>query len=131
MHFPSIAVALGWHGIFPDKIFAVWILDYILAYAFGIFFQYFTIAPMRGLSFGAGLVAAAKADTLSLIAWQVGMYGFMAVAYLAIFRIGFGAKLEVNSFEFWFMMQIAMMVGFLTSYPVNWWLISHGFRERM
>jgi hypothetical protein len=129
--FPSIAVALGWQVIFAEKIFAVWILDYMFAYAFGIFFQYFTIAPMRGLSFGAGIVAAVKADTLSLTAWQVGMYGFMAIAYFVIFRAGFGIKLEVNSFEFWFMMQIAMMVGFLTSYPANWWLIRHGYKESM
>jgi hypothetical protein len=29
------------------------------------------------------------------------------------------------------MMQIAMLVGFATSYPVNWWLITAGFKERM
>jgi hypothetical protein len=26
---------------------------------------------------------------------------------------------KVNSVEFWFMMQIAMLCGFVTSYPVN------------
>ena len=71
---------------FTEKIFAVWIVDYLFAYAFGIVFQYFTIAPMRGLSLGQGIVAAVKADTLSLTAWQVGMYGFMAFAYFFIFR---------------------------------------------
>jgi FtsP/CotA-like multicopper oxidase with cupredoxin domain len=32
---------------------------------------------------------------------------------------------------FWFMMQIAMLAGFLTSYPVNWWLLRAGIKERM
>lgn len=64
--------------------------------AFGIFFQYFTIAPMRGLSFAAGIAAAVKADTLSLTAWQIGLYAFMAAAYFAIFRIGFGVTLKVK-----------------------------------
>ncbi len=59
------------------------------------------------------------------------MYGFVAIAYFVFFNDGFGAKLEVNSFEFWFMMQIAMMVGFVTSYPANWWLITRGLKERM
>jgi Domain of unknown function (DUF4396) len=68
---------------------------------------------------------------LSLTAWQVGIYGFMAIAFFVVFRAGLGVELEVNSFEFWFMMQIAMMVGFLTSYPANWWLIRRGFKERM
>jgi hypothetical protein len=90
----AIAVACGWHSIFGDRIFAAWIVDYIFAYAFGIVFQYFTIAPMRGLSFGQGIVAAVKADTLSLTAWQIGMCGFMAIAYFLIFRIGFVAEFE-------------------------------------
>ena len=129
--FPAIAVGFGWHGVFGDRIFAVWIVDYLFAYAFGIVFQYFTIAPMRNLSFGKGIVAAVKADTLSLTAWQVGMYGFMAVAYFLIFRDGFGVKLRTDTPEFWFMMQIVMLFGFATAYPVNWWLIRAGIKEKM
>ncbi len=128
---PAIAVAFGWQGIFSEKIFAVWIVDYLFAYAFGMGFQYFTIAPMRGLSLRQGLMAAIKADTLSLTAWQIGMYGFMAVAFFAIFRLALGTRLQVDSVEFWFMMQIAMMFGFATSYPVNWWLIRQGLKEKM
>jgi hypothetical protein len=128
---PAIAVAFGWHGIFSDKIFAVWIVDYIFAYAFGIVFQYFTIAPMRDLSFGQGMIAAIKADTLALTAWQLGMYGFMAIAYFVIFQDGLGISLQTDTPEFWFMMQIAMIFGFATSYPVNWWLIQRGIKERM
>ena len=129
--FPALAVAFGYKTIFADKIFAHWIIDFIFAYIFGIVFQYFTIAPMRGLSPGAGLVAALKADTLSLTAWQLGMYGFMAIAHVVIFQIGFGTKLEPTSVEFWFMMQVAMVCGFLTSYPVNWWLLRSGLKEKM
>ena len=129
--FPGIAVAFGWQSIFGEKIFAVWMVDYLFAYAFGIVFQYFTIAPMRGLSVGQGILAAVKADTLSLTAWQIGMYGFMAFAYFIIFQTVIGTKLKTNTVEFWFMMQIAMIFGFLTSYPVNWWLIRTGLKERM
>lgn len=128
---PAIAVGFGWQSIFSGKIFAVWIVDYLFAYAFGIVFQYFTIAPMRDLSFGRGVAAAAKADTLSLTAWQIGMYGFMAFAYFAVFRGWLGTRLQTDSVEFWFMMQIAMFFGFLTSYPVNWWLIRKGLKEQM
>jgi hypothetical protein len=39
----------AWRSIFSEKIFAVWIRDYIFAYGFGIIFQYYTIAPMRHL----------------------------------------------------------------------------------
>lgn len=128
---PAIAVGLGWHTIFAEKIYAVWVLDFLFAYLFGIAFQYFTIAPMRGLNFKDGLWAAIKADTWSLTAWQIGMYGFMAIAYFWIFREGLGVELKVNTVEFWFMMQIAMLCGFVTAYPVNWWLLRAGIKEKM
>ena len=128
---PTIAVWFGYQSLFGDKIFAVWIVDYLFAYAFGIVFQYFTIAPMRKLGFAAGIWAAVKADTLSLTAWQVGMYGFMAFAYFYLFGFLLGIKLTVDTAEFWFMMQIAMICGFITAYPVNWWLIRAGIKEKM
>ncbi len=128
---PAIAVWFGWHGMFAEKMFAVWIIDFVFAFVFGIVFQYFAIVPMRSLSFGAGLVAALKADTLSLTAWQVGMYGFMAFAQFFVFRHLLGVSLTVNTPEFWFAMQVAMLAGFCTSYPVNWWLIRSGIKERM
>jgi len=112
---------------FGQKIFAAWAVDYVLALGFGIFFQYFTIAPMRGLGFRDGIKAAFKADTLSLTAWQVGMYGWMAIAVFVIFR----HELSKTDPIFWFMMQIAMLAGFLISYPVNWWLLRAGIKEKM
>ena len=129
--YPSVAVWFGWHSLFDEKMFAVWALDFLAAFGFGIAFQYFAIAPMRKLGPGAGLVAALKADTLSLAAWQVGMYGFMAFASLYLFRSRLGVSLEVNTPEFWFMMQIAMLFGFATAFPVNWWLIRVGIKEKM
>jgi hypothetical protein len=128
---PAIAVWFGWQSIFAEKMFAVWIVDFVFAFAFGIVFQYFTIAPMRGLSLGPGIVAALKADTLSLTAWQLGMYGVMALAQYLYFKPLLGKMLEVDTAEFWFTMQIAMLAGFATSYPVNWWLIEAGIKEKM
>ncbi len=129
--FPGIAVWLGYETLFREKIFAVWLLDYLFAFLIGVAFQYLTIKPMRHLSVRQGIVQAVKADTLSLTAWQVGMYGFMALAQFYLFGHLLGAKLEPTTPEFWFMMQIAMLFGFVTSYPVNWWLIRTGVKERM
>lgn len=128
---PAVAVWFGWHGLFEEKMFAVWVLDFVFAFAIGIAFQYFTIAPMRHLGVGAGIWAAVKADTLSLSAWQIGMYGFMAIAQFWLFRDVLGARMEVDMPEFWFMMQIAMLAGFATAYPVNWWLLRAGLKETM
>jgi hypothetical protein len=127
---PAIAVGFGWQSLFGERTFAVWIFDFILAFGFGILFQYYSIAPMRKLSPSAGIVAALKADTLSLTAWQIGMYAFMAFAQFYLFRRLIGAQLNVDSPEFWFVMQLAMLCGFITSYPVNWWLIQRESRLR-
>ncbi|WNO54736.1 DUF4396 domain-containing protein [Stakelama saccharophila] len=128
---PAIAVFFGWHGLFAEKTFAVWIPDYIVAFLFGIVFQYFTIAPMRDLGLGKGIWAAVKADTLSITSWQVGMYGLMAVGQFLWFKPAYGGVAEVNTPEFWFLMQLAMFAGFATAYPVNWWLVKAGLKEKM
>jgi hypothetical protein len=128
---PTVAIAFGWHSLFEEKIYAVWVLDFILAFGFGIVFQYFAIVPMRKLSPGQGIVAAFKADTLSLAAWQIGMYCLMAILQFIVFKRAFGGQAPVNSVEFWGAMQLAMIAGFITSYPMNWWLIRVGIKERM
>ncbi len=113
--------------LFGHKIFGSWVVDYCVAFLLGIAFQYFTIAPMRSLSFKDGLIAALKADTLSLTAWQIGMYGWMAIATFLIF----GCEIPKSDPVFWFMMQLAMWLGFATSYPVNWWLLKRHIKEAM
>jgi len=128
---PAIAVWFGWHHWTAENIFAVWIPDFILAYLIGVVFQYYTIKPMRGLSVGEGIWAAVKADTASITSWQVGMYGMMAILQFLWFKPAFGGTAAVNTTEFWFAMQIAMLAGFCTSYPVNWLLIRIGWKEKM
>ena len=129
--FPAIAVWLGYRSIFAEEIFAVWVLDFILAFGIGIVFQYFAIAPMRDLSFGEGIREAIKADTFSISSWQVGMYGLMALIQFAWFKPNYGGVAEVATPEFWFAMQVAMIAGFCTAYPTNWWLIRKGVKEAM
>jgi len=83
---------------------------------------------MRNLSPGQGLVASLKADTLSLTAWQLGMYGWMALCLFVWFS---EQTLPKTSAAFWFMMQIAMLCGLVVAYPVNAWLIRKGIKEAM
>ncbi len=118
--YPAAAIIFGWQLLFAERMFAVWILDFILAFGFGIVFQYYAMCQMRNLSPRQGIIAALKADTLSLTAWQIGMYGFMAFAQFYLFRQMLHTSLDTASAEFWLMMQIAMICEFITSYPVNW-----------
>ncbi|MGL4227873.1 MAG: DUF4396 domain-containing protein [Tannerellaceae bacterium] len=117
--FPAIILGTGITG--------QWVLDYILALAIGIFFQYVAIQPMLHLSVGKGIMRALKIDFFSLSSWQVGMYGWMAIALFGIYH----GDLPKTSWEFWFMMQLAMCAGFITAYPVNWILVKTGIKAGM
>jgi Domain of unknown function (DUF4396) len=116
----------GWQ-IAGSMLFAEFVSDYVAAYVLGIAFQYFAIAPMRGLSFWPGVWAAVKADTLSLTAFEIGLFGWMAFTSLVLFH----PALQANRPEFWFMMQVGMICGFITALPVNWWLLKVGIKEPM
>lgn len=124
---PSVVFLFGWQ-LFGYFLFAKYVVNYVLAYVFGIVFQYFSIKPMRDLSVSQGIKEAIKADTLSLTAFQVGLYGWMAVMQLVLFS---GETLHPNTAAYWFLMQIGMVLGFATAYPVNWWLIKRGIKEAM
>ena len=113
-------------ALLGSPLLAKFVVAFVLAYVFGIFFQYFAIAPMRGLGFADGMRAAIKADTLSLIAYEIGMFAWMAITQ----KLLFPGLLPVT-WTFWFMMQIAMMLGLATTFPMNWWLIRRGIKESM
>lgn len=117
------ALRIGGDAIWPDLIF-----DFAAAYVLGIIFQYLTIAPMRGLHGWEGVKAALKADTLSLASFEVGLFGWMLLTRFVFFR---DAPLHPTEVTYWFMMQFGMLIGFLTAYPVNWWLIRAKLKEAM
>ena len=112
--------------LFGSSLYGEWAVDYVLALIIGVFFQYAGLASMshdRGLSLW---FRAFKVDFLSLTAWQVGMYGWMAIAVFLL--VG---PMSPDQPVFWLMMQISMVCGFITAYPMNWWLIRIGIKSAM
>lgn len=107
-------------------LFASYVFDFALAWSLGIIFQYLAIVQMRLVSFETALKEAIKADTLSLVMFEIGLFGWMAL--VAFVLIG---NLYPVSPVFWFMMQIGMILGFFTSYPANWWLVKKGIKQGM
>ena len=113
----TIAGSFLWMG------FAV---DYVLALLFGLAFQFYSIKPMQPeLTAWEVLKQAFKADILSLTSFQVGMYTWMFIAVFIIFDQQINAADPV----FWFMMQIAMIFGMVTTMPVNYVLIRCGVKH--
>jgi hypothetical protein len=112
-----------------QALLAEYVGDYVLAIAFGLAFQYFAIAPMRGLGVRKGIAAAAQADILSLSAFEIGLFGWMALQSLVLFPAPHHIRPDTP--VYWMGMQAGMILGFLTAYPVNAWLIRRGIKEAM
>jgi hypothetical protein len=108
---------------------AEYVGDYIFALAFGVVFQYFAIAPMRGLRLKDGLIAAAKADFISLTAFEVGLFGWMAIMAFVLFPAPH--HLMPSSAAYWLLMQIGMIIGYFSSWPANVWLVNRGIKVPM
>jgi hypothetical protein len=113
--------------LFGAALFAEYVVEFVLAYVFGIAFQFFAIRSMRRLSAGEALRDAIKADTLALVAFELGMFAWMAISDYVLLPSHMGP----GNIVFWFMMQIGMVFGFLTSYPANWLLIRWGIKSPM
>lgn len=107
---------------------ANWTLDFVLALILGVYFQFYAIRQMERISVSAGLKRAFQADFFSLLAWQIGMYGWMAIVHFVFFK---DSMLGRDTWTFWFMMQIAMLAGFVCAYPVNALLIKYGVKKGM
>lgn len=130
-----LADIVGENWVFAQKwqiagqtLFADYAVTLGLAWLLGVAFQYGSIQPMQHLPPGKALLAAIRADTLSIVFYQIGMYGWMAMVYFLLFP---APHLEPNSPVFWFLMQIGMAAGFLSACPVNAWLLGRGLKETM
>ena len=69
-----------------------------------------------------------KADILSLTAFEVGLFGWMALMAFVFFP---DPHLQPDSPVYWFLMQIGMIIGFATAWPANVWLVRRGIKEPM
>lgn len=110
---------MGWRLI-GSSLYAEYAGDLLLAWLFGIAFQYFAFTPMRNLSVKQGLIAAVKSDALFILTCEIELFGWMASTFFVFFR---HPHLSPTQAGYGLMMQIGMILGFFTSYPMNHWLI--------
>ena len=123
-----IVYALGPLMIAGATVWPEIIIDFPLAWGFGIVFQYFTIVPMRDdVGKLKGLWLAIRADTLSILSFQVGLFAWMIISAKLLWQ----PPLQINTSTHWWMMQVGMILGFFTAYPVNRWLVKKGWKEKM
>ena len=110
-------------GLWPG-----YMLDLALGYLLGIGFQYWAIKPMGNLNRRDALRDAIRADTFSILAFEAGMFAWMAFVYFVVLA---HPHLDAGHAAYWLMMQIAMAVGLATTFPAQAWLVRHGVKQTM
>ena len=95
------------------------IIATVLLFAFEYFFS---TVPTRGLSRGKGLGAALLIALVTVLAFDVGMGGWMLVMHFLLFMP------PLTDVTFLFLMQIGLILGFLTGYPAVLWLVRRGVK---
>jgi hypothetical protein len=102
-------------------------LEYVLGFAFG--WTIFQALFMRGM-FGGSYTRSLKGTfTSELLSMNCLMGGMIPVANLAFADMP-GVHDPAHPL-FWFRMSIALMVGALIAYPMNWWLVAHHLKHGM
>lgn len=104
-----LGLTIAGSGLWP-MIIAIALLALPLLFAF----EYFS----SGKALGVALLTAA----LAIVAFDVGMGAAMIFVHFVL-------MFPPTTVAFWFVMQIGLILGFLTAYPVVLWLVRRSTKE--
>jgi Domain of unknown function (DUF4396) len=103
------------------------LLEYTLGFGFGwAFFQAFAMRDMAGGSYLASLRATFLPELLSM---NLLMTGMLLTSQFA--RRNADRGNDPAHPQFWFIMSMALIVGFVCAYPMNWWLVANHMKHGM
>ena len=102
-------------------------LEYALGFGFGwSIFQALFMRDMVGGSYRRALSSAFFPELLSMNCLMAGMVPVMTLAMTST-----PASHDPSAPSFWFIMSMALLVGLITAYPMNWWLVSRHMKHGM
>jgi hypothetical protein len=103
------------------------IIEYVLGFGFGwTIFQALFMRDMEGGSYKRALAGTFVPELLSM---NFLMAGMMPTAMLLKMHIP--AAGDPTTPAFWFVMSMALLVGFIVAYPINWWLVANHLKHGM
>lgn len=102
-------------------------LEYVLGFGFG--WTIFQALFMRGEAGGSYRAALRNTFFPELLSMNVLMAGMVPTRMLAMKYVS-GAYDPAGP-AFWFVMSMALLVGFVVAYPMNWWLVSRHLKHGM
>ncbi len=102
-------------------------LEYLLGFGFG--WTIFQALFMRAEAGGSYARALSKTFIPELLSMNCLMAGMVPTMMLAMNHVP--ASHDPSEPAFWFVMSMALLVGFVTAYPMNWWLVSNHLKHGM
>src|SRR5450759_4003943 len=102
-------------------------VEYVAGFAVGLFlFQALCMKSTFDGSYRRAVGGTLLAETLSMNAVMAGM-----IPVMVILMSRDRSAMEPTSVRFWGTMSLAFVVGTVTTYPVNWWLVKRGLKHGM
>ena len=102
-------------------------LEYVLGFGFGwAIFQSLSTREMAGGSYRRALSSTFIPELLSMNGVMAGMVPLMTITMANV--VGGHDPLAA---PFWFIMSMALLAGFIVSYPINWWLVANNLKHGM
>jgi hypothetical protein len=103
------------------------IVEYVLGFAFGwMIFQALFMREMAGGSYSRSLAATFVPELLSMNLLMAGM-----VPTVRALRMHVASGADPLTPAFWFVISIGLLVGLVTAYPMNWWLVANHLKHGM
>src|SRR6185436_3180608 len=102
-------------------------VEYVLGFAFGwTIFQALFMRDSAGGSYRAALANTFIPELLSMNFLMAGM-----VPTVMVLRRVVPATNDPLTPNFWFVMSMGLLVGFIIAYPMNWWLVANKLKHGM
>jgi len=103
------------------------ILEYFLGFGFG--WMIFQALFMKASSGGSFYKALKKTFISELVSMNYLMAAMVLVTTIGMHMVP--ESTNPMSMEFWFVMSMALLTGFIAAYPINWWLVSNHLKHGM
>jgi hypothetical protein len=117
----AVAAALG------SPMWLDLISEYVFGFAFGLLiFQALFMRKMLGGTYAKAVARSFMPEWLSMNMVMAGMIPVMVILMSRDMR-----AMEATSLRFWGVMSLATLVGLVTAYPVNMWLVASKLKHGM
>ena len=102
-------------------------LEYVLGFGFG--WTIFQALFMRDAAGGSYSVALRRTFMPEVVSMDLLMAGMVPTAMTL--RRHIDPANDPGNARFWFVMSMALPVGFIIAYPINWWLVANHLKHGM